>query len=88
MSSSSTSIPADDDDTNNILTPTTASTTTTTTIDEVELTYKKALKTWEGEKRAAIKKVKTLKGKKKSKDVALAAVESEYDIKLQTLQKE
>jgi OTU domain-containing protein 6 len=47
--------------------------------EEIESAYKKALKTLEGEKRAAVKKAKALKGKK-GKD-ALAAVETEFEEK-------
>lgn len=52
--------------------------------EEIEASRKKALKALEGEKRAAVKKAKTLKGKK-AKD-ALAALESEYDDKVQQLE--
>lgn len=46
--------------------------------------YKKALKAWEGEKRAAIKKAKSVKGKKAKE--TLAQIETDYDAKLQALQ--
>lgn len=54
------------------------------TREDIETAYKKAVKALEGEKRAAIKKAKALKGKK-GKD-ALAAVEDEYDGKAKALQ--
>lgn len=54
------------------------------TREEVESEYKKAMKALEGEKRAATKKAKSLKGKK-GKD-AMAAVDDEYDAKTKTLQ--
>lgn len=54
--------------------------------EELESSHKKALKALEGEKRAAIKKAKTLKGKKAKE--ALAALESEYDNKTKQLEAE
>ena len=53
------------------------------TREEVESKHKKALKALDGERRAAVKKAKALKGKKGKE--ALAAVEEEYDGKEKTL---
>ncbi|KAG7363814.1 OTU-like cysteine protease [Nitzschia inconspicua] len=58
-------------------------TNNTSSKEELDVSYKKALKSLEGEKRAAIKKAKALKGKK-GKD-ALAAVESEYEEKMKRI---
>ena len=52
--------------------------------EELEAAFKKAVKSLEGEKRAAIKKAKGTKGKKAKE--ALAAVEDEYASKLKDLQ--
>lgn len=52
--------------------------------EDIESQYKKALKALDGEKRAAIKKAKALKGKK-GKD-ALEQVEQEFSTKLQELE--
>jgi OTU domain-containing protein 6 len=52
--------------------------------EELEVAHKKAIKVLEGEKRAAIKKAKALKGKK-SKD-AIEAAEMEYTTKLTNLE--
>ena len=57
---------------------------TTILREEIESQHKKAVKAWDGEKRAAIKKAKALKGKK-GKD-AMEQVEQEYAIKLQDLE--
>ena len=57
---------------------------TTALREEIESQHKKALKALDGEKRAAIKKAKTLKGKK-GKD-ALEQVEQEFATKLQDLE--
>mmetsp|Transcript_15244 Transcript_15244/g.37619 ORF Transcript_15244/g.37619 Transcript_15244/m.37619 type:complete len:321 (-) Transcript_15244:437-1399(-) len=54
------------------------------TREEVESKHKKALKALDGERRAAVKKAKALKGKKGKE--ALAAVEEEYDGKQKALQ--
>lgn len=55
-----------------------------TTHEEIQSAHKKALKSLDGEKRAAIKKAKALKGKK-GKD-ALAALEDDFATKLKTLE--
>jgi OTU domain-containing protein 6 len=52
--------------------------------EELELSHKKALKSLDGEKRAAIKKAKGVKGKK-GKDL-LAAVEEEFATKIKALE--
>ena len=52
--------------------------------EELETAHKKALKALEGEKRAAIKKAKALKGKKGKE--ALAATETEFADKLKALE--
>jgi OTU domain-containing protein 6 len=52
--------------------------------DDIDTAHKKALKAWEGEKRAAIKKAKGIKGKKGKE--TLAAVEEEYATKLKELE--
>ena len=52
--------------------------------DELELAFKKAVKAWDGEKRAALKKAKGTKGKKAKEEIA--AIEAEYDEKLKQLQ--
>jgi OTU domain-containing protein 6 len=52
--------------------------------EEIETSHKKALKSLDGEKRAAIKKAKGTKGKKAKE--ALAAVEEEYATKLKDLE--
>ena len=52
--------------------------------EEIETKHKKALKALEGEKRAAIKKAKALKGKKGKE--AMAAVEEEFGEKQKALQ--
>lgn len=52
--------------------------------EELESSHKKALKALEGERRAAIKKAKTLKGIKAKE--ALAALEAEYDNKAKQLE--
>lgn len=54
------------------------------TKEELETAHKKALKALEGEKRAAIKKAKALKGKKGKE--ALASVETEFADKLKALE--
>jgi OTU domain-containing protein 6 len=54
------------------------------TQEELESAYKKAVKTLDGEKRAAIKKAKGTKGKKAKE--ALAQVEEEYATKLKDLE--
>ena len=54
------------------------------TREEIESKHKKALKALDGERRAAVKKAKALKGKKGKE--ALAAVEEEYDGKQKALQ--
>lgn len=55
-----------------------------TSREELETAHKKSLKALEGEKRAAVKKAKALKGKK-GKD-ALEAVEVDYTTKLHNLE--
>ncbi len=52
--------------------------------EDLESQYKKALKTLDGEKRAAIKKAKNLKGKKGKE--ALEQVEQEFAVKLQEIE--
>eukprot|EP00934_Nitzschia_sp_Nitz4_P004838 Nitzschia sp. Nitz4//scaffold251_size28233//6652//7595//NITZ4_008131-RA/size28233-augustus-gene-0.16-mRNA-1//-1//CDS//3329544235//4828//frame0 len=52
--------------------------------EELEAAHKKALKALDGEKRAAIKKAKSTKGKKAKE--ALAAVEADFAAKLQALE--
>lgn len=52
--------------------------------EELELSYKKALKSLEGEKRSAIKKAKGIKGKKGKE--ALALVELDFADKLKALE--
>jgi OTU domain-containing protein 6 len=53
-------------------------------MEDLETAHKKALKTLEGEKRAAIKKAKALKGKKGKE--ALASLETEFADKLKALE--
>ena len=53
-------------------------------IEELESSYKKVLKSLEGEKRAAIKKAKGMKGKKGKE--ALVLVETEFTEKLKALE--
>jgi OTU domain-containing protein 6 len=52
--------------------------------EEIEASHKKALKSLEGEKRAAVKKAKGMKGKKGKQ--ALAAVEEDFSAKLKALE--
>ena len=52
--------------------------------EEIESSHKKALKSLEGEKRAALKKAKGIKGKKGK--AALAATEEDFASKLQALE--
>ena len=52
--------------------------------EEIESAHKKALKSLEGEKRAALKKAKGMKGKKGKE--ALAAAEAEFATKLKALE--
>lgn len=57
-----------------------------TSREELESAYKKAVKSLEGEKRAAIKKAKGTKGKKAKQ--AISAVEDEYASRLKDMQQE
>lgn len=56
------------------------------TREELETAYKKAVKTLDGEKRAAIKKAKGTKGKKAKE--AVATVEEDYASRLKEMQQE
>ncbi|KAL3903877.1 MAG: hypothetical protein SGARI_005181 [Bacillariaceae sp.] len=57
--------------------------TSSSSVEELETAHKKALKALEGEKRAALKKAKALKGKKGKE--ALAATETEFANKFDSL---